>query len=65
MKYATIKTPEQRHGVFPVTLEHISHLFLVFPLLTLHSYMFPGLLFLKNHTLKREESHYEVELIGV
>ena len=34
----TIKTPEQcRHrcGVFIVNLEHISHLFLVFPLLTL------------------------------
>ena len=35
----TIKTPEQRHsrrsGVFVVNFEHISHLYLVFLLLTL------------------------------
>ena len=35
----TIKTPERRHwrhsGAFTVNFEHISHLFLVFPLLTL------------------------------
>ena len=31
----TIKTPERRSGVFIVNFEHISHLNLVFPLLTL------------------------------
>ena len=39
----TIKTPERRHwlcsGVFIVTFEHISHLFLVFLLLTLNNQM--------------------------
>ena len=42
----TIKTPERCHrrrsGVFIVTFEHISHLFLVFLLLTLYKYMFAG-----------------------
>ena len=41
-----IKTPEQlqwrRSGVFIVAFEHISHLFLVFLLLTLNKYMLPG-----------------------
>ena len=32
----TIKTPERRHGVFNVTFEHISYLFLTFLLLTLN-----------------------------
>ena len=42
----TIKTPERRHwrrsGVFIVNFEHISHLFLVFSLLTLNKYMLAG-----------------------
>ena len=43
----TIKTPERgqlyRSGVFIVNFEHISHLFLLFLLLTLHEYLLPGL----------------------
>ena len=39
VKKLTIKTPERRQrrrsGVFNVSFENISHLFLVFPLLTL------------------------------
>ena len=31
----TLKTPKRRSGVFIVNFEHISHLFLVFLLLTL------------------------------
>ena len=42
----TIKTPEQRQwrrsGVFIVNFEDISHLFLVFLLLTLSKYMLAG-----------------------
>ena len=38
----TIKTPERRHGVFIVNFEHISHLVLVFLLLTLSRYMLIG-----------------------
>ena len=39
----TIKTPEQRRsGVFIVNFENISHLVLVFPLLTLSKYMSAG-----------------------
>ena len=52
MKYVsklTIKTPERRHwrrvGVFIVNNEHISHLFLVFLLLTLNNYMLAGIIF--------------------
>ena len=40
IKNTTIKTPERRHwrrsDVFIVNFEHISHLFLVFALLTLN-----------------------------
>ena len=43
-----IKTPEQRQyccsGIFIVNLEHISHLFLVFLLLTLTRYLYNGCL---------------------
>ena len=46
----TVKTPEwrqwRRSGVFIVKIEYISHLFLVFPLLTL-SKMFAGLQFIQ------------------
>ena len=52
MKYVPklkIKTPERRHwrrfGVFIVNNEHISHLFLVFLLLTLNNYMLAGIIF--------------------
>ena len=42
----TIKTPERRQWrrsvVFNVNFEHISHLFLVFPLLTWSIYLFAG-----------------------
>ena len=42
----TRKTPERRHwrlsGVFVVNLKHISHLFVVFVLLTLIMYLFAG-----------------------
>ena len=42
------------------------YLFLVFLFLTLYFFlcMFAGLLFLKNHTLKRGERHYEIEMNG-
>ena len=40
----TIKTQGQRHfGVFTVSLEHISHIFLVFLFLAWNKYMFAGL----------------------
>ena len=43
----TLETPEQYHwrhsGVFIVNFEHISHLFLMFLLLTLNKLMLPGL----------------------
>ena len=46
----TIKTPERRQGrrsgVFVVSFEHISHLFVVFPLLTLSMYLFAGFIML-------------------
>ena len=42
----TTKTPERRHwrhsGVFIVTFEHISRLFIVLPLLTLNKWMIAG-----------------------
>ena len=45
----TVKTSERRHlhysGVFLVNLEHMSHLFLVFLLLTLHKKMLPGMVY--------------------
>ena len=44
-----IKTPERRH-VFIANFEHISHLFLVFPLLTLNKYMLVGYLRLSYPT---------------
>ena len=46
----TIKTPGRRQwrrsGVFAVSFEHISYLFVVFPLLTLSMYLFPGFIML-------------------
>ena len=44
----------------------LCYLFLVFLFLTLYFClcMFAGLLFLKNHTLKRGERHYEIEMKG-
>ena len=51
----TIKTPEQsqwrRSGVFIVTFEHISHLFLAFLLLTLNNLMLAGIA--PSHLLKK------------
>ena len=48
-KVNTIKTPERRHlrrsVVFIENFEHISDIFLVFPLLTLSMYLFAGPLF--------------------
>ena len=44
----TITTPECRSGVFIVNFEHISHLFLVFLLLTLNMQTLAGLFFLQN-----------------
>ena len=51
-----MKTPERRHwrlcGVFSVNLEHISHLFLLFLLLTLNNSMyFLALLFILHFLL--------------
>ena len=37
-----LKTPERRFGVFNVNFKHISHLVLVFPLLTLNMQLSPG-----------------------
>ena len=46
----TIKTPGRRQwrrsGVFAVSFEHISYLFVVFPLLTLSMYLFAGFIML-------------------
>ena len=44
----TIKTPEWRHwrrsGIFIVISQNVSHMVLVFPLLTLNKYMLTGLM---------------------
>ena len=40
----TIKTPEQRSGVFVVNFEQISYIVLVFPLLILYKQILVGLL---------------------
>ena len=46
VKYVTLKTPERRHwhrsGAFSVNFEHISHLVLVFLLLTFNMKLPPG-----------------------
>ena len=74
----TIKTPERRHGAFIVNFEHISHLVLVFLLLTLSRYMVIGyyvkkvVLFLyaktksekKNLSIERPNTEIRVELTG-
>ena len=53
----TIKTPERRYwrrlATFIVNSEHISHLFLVFLLLTLDKKMFAG----KWNKVKKNEKH--------
>ena len=44
----TMKTPERRPDVFTVNFEHISHLFLVFLLLTLNKSLLAGLHYVKR-----------------
>ena len=52
----TIKTPERRHwhrsAIFIVNFERISHLVLVFPLLTLSKLMPAGILEIKTADVK-------------
>ena len=52
-----IKTPERRYGVFIVNFEYISHLVLVFLLLTLSRQMPAGMSIMKTRTISSTPQH--------